>query len=65
MLVPLAYASVFVAQDKGIWDVLRNRTEILKRNACHYCFDLIELENWLKAEGFVWSSRAVYPIRHS
>jgi hypothetical protein len=49
--VPLAYAYVFVAQDKGIRDVLRNRTEILKRNACRYCFDLVELEEWLKAEG--------------
>ena len=51
MPVPLAYASVFVAQDRGIRDVLRNRTEILKRNACCYCFDLAELEDWLKTEG--------------
>jgi hypothetical protein len=51
MPVPLAYASVFVAQDKGIRDVLRNRTEILKRNPCRYCFDLAELEEWLKTEG--------------
>jgi hypothetical protein len=51
MPVPLAYASVFVAQDKGIRDVLRNRTEILKRNSCHYCFDLAELQEWLKVEG--------------
>lgn len=51
MPVPLAYASIFVAQDKGIRDVLRNRTEILKRNSCRYCFDLPELEEWLKAEG--------------
>jgi hypothetical protein len=50
MSVPLAYASVFVAQDKGIRDILRNRTEILRRNLCHYCFDLAELEEWLKAE---------------
>jgi hypothetical protein len=48
--VPLAYGSVFVAQDKGIRDVLRTRTEILKRNPCHYCFDLAELEEWLNAE---------------
>jgi hypothetical protein len=51
MPVPLAYASVFVAQDKGIRDTLRNRTEILKRNTCRYCFDLDELDDWLKAEG--------------
>jgi hypothetical protein len=51
MTVPLAYASVFVAQDKGIRDVLCNRTEILKRNTCHYCFDLAELDDWLKTEG--------------
>jgi hypothetical protein len=50
MPVPLAYASVFVAQDKGIRDVLRNRTEILKRNSCRYCFDLAELEEWLNVE---------------
>jgi len=51
MPVPLAYASAFVAQDKGIRDVVRNRTQILKRNACCYCFDLGELEEWLKKEG--------------
>jgi hypothetical protein len=49
--VPLAYASVFVAQDKGIRDLLRNRTAILKRNSCYYCFDLAELEGWLTARG--------------
>jgi hypothetical protein len=49
--VPLAYASGFVAQDKGIRDVLRNRTEILKHSCCRYCFDLAELEEWLKIEG--------------
>ena len=53
MPVPLAYASVFVAQDKGIRDVLRNRTDILKRNPCHYCSDLAEFEEWLKAEGMI------------
>jgi hypothetical protein len=51
MPVPLAYASVFVSKDKGIRDVLRNRTEILKRNACRYCCDLAELEEWLTTEG--------------
>ncbi len=51
--VPLAYASVFVAQDKGIRDTLKNRTNILKRNACHYCYDLAELEVWLKAKGMI------------
>jgi hypothetical protein len=50
MPVPLAYASVFVAQDKGIRDVLWDRTEILKRNSCRYCFDLAELEEWLNVE---------------
>jgi len=51
MPVPLAYASAFVAQDKGIRDLLRNRTEILKRNPCCYCSNLTELEEWLKSEG--------------
>jgi hypothetical protein len=51
MPVPLAYAAVFVAQDRGIRDVLENRTEILTRNACRYCFDLVELTKWLRAEG--------------
>lgn len=51
MPVPLAYASVFVSQDRGIRDLLRNRTKILQRNACRYCSDLVELEAWMKAEG--------------
>jgi hypothetical protein len=51
--VPLAYASVFVAQDKGIRDTLKNRTNILKRTTFHYCYDLAELDLWLKAEGMV------------
>jgi hypothetical protein len=51
MPVPLAYASAFVAQDKGIRDLLHNRTKILERNACRYCSDLSELEVWMKAEG--------------
>ena len=51
MPVPLAYASAFVAQDKGIRDLLRNRTKILERNACCYCSNLAELEAWMKAEG--------------
>ena len=50
MPVPLAYASVFVSQDRGIRDALRNRTGILKRGCCRYCSDLGELEEWLKAE---------------
>lgn len=50
MPVPLAYADAFVAQDKGIRDVLRNRTQILKRTTCCYCFDLAELEKWLEEE---------------
>lgn len=50
MPVPLAYATVFVAQDKGIRDVLRNRTDILAKTACRYCFDLAELERWLDLE---------------
>lgn len=51
MPVPLAYASVFCAQDKGIRDLLLNRTDILKHVSCRYCFDLAELQGWLKAEG--------------
>jgi hypothetical protein len=50
MPVPLAYASVFVAQDKGIRDVLRNRTKTLERSSCLYCYDLRELEAWLNTE---------------
>jgi hypothetical protein len=53
MPVPLAYASVFVAQDKGIRDLLRNRTTILGRNSCLYCSNLAELEAWLKSEGLL------------
>jgi hypothetical protein len=48
--VPLAYASVFVAQDKGIRDVLLNRTEVQQRSSCHYCYDLGEFEAWLSME---------------
>jgi hypothetical protein len=50
MPVPLAYAAVFVSQDRGIKDLLRNKTDLLKRNSCRYCSDLGELEDWLKAE---------------
>jgi hypothetical protein len=45
--VPFAYASVFVAKDRGIRDLLKNRTTILKRSECHYCFELTDLERWL------------------
>jgi hypothetical protein len=51
MPVPLAYASVFVAQDRGIRDLLRNRTKILGRNSCRYCSNLGELEAWMRDEG--------------
>jgi len=46
--VPLAYASAFVSQDKGIRDLLQNRTKILKRTHCRYCPDLAGLEQWLE-----------------
>jgi hypothetical protein len=48
--VPLAYASAFVARDKRIRELLHLRTGILKRNHCRYCFDLAELEEWLKTQ---------------
>jgi hypothetical protein len=60
MPVPLAYASVFVAQDKGIRDILRNRTAILRSNACRYCFDLHEFGRWLKEEGLARTAK-VFP----
>ncbi len=47
--VPLAYADVFVAKDKGIRDLLRNRTQILTRTKCFYCDGLAELEAWLSS----------------
>jgi hypothetical protein len=53
MPVPLAYASVFVAQDKGIMDVLQNRTKVLDRSSCRYCYDLGELEAWLNTKAVV------------
>ncbi len=50
MPVTFAYASVFVAQDKGIRDMLQNRTNLLKRSSCRYCYDLSDLEKWLNTE---------------
>lgn len=48
MPVPLAYTSAFVSHDKGIKDVLRNRTKILERTSCRYCASVSELEEWFK-----------------
>jgi len=47
MVAPLAYASVFVSKDRGIRDMLRNRTKILRRTRCQYCDSLKSLESWL------------------
>jgi len=47
MVAPLAYADVFVSRDKGIRDVLRNRTKILSRTKCQYLDSLAALERWL------------------
>jgi hypothetical protein len=47
MVAPLAYADVFVARDKGIRDILRNRTKILSRTKCQYFDSLAALEPWL------------------
>lgn len=47
MVAPLAYATVFVSQDKGIRDIIRNRTTILRRAECHYCDSLDALETLL------------------
>ena len=46
--IPLAYATVLVAQDKGIRDLLQHRTNIQKRSNCKYLFDLEQLGVWLK-----------------
>ncbi len=46
--VPLAYAAVFVAQDKHIRHLLRVQTDILKSNTCRYCYDFTELEEWFR-----------------
>jgi hypothetical protein len=47
VVAPLAYATVFASRDKGIRDMLRNRTSILSRNPCQYCDSLDALELWL------------------
>jgi hypothetical protein len=47
LVAPFAYASVFVANDKGIKDMLQNRTGILRRTKCQYCDSLDALETWL------------------
>jgi hypothetical protein len=49
IVVPIAFADVFVAKDKGIRDLLRNRTQILARTRCRYCDGFAELETWLSA----------------
>jgi hypothetical protein len=46
--VPLAYADVFVSQDKWIRDILKNRGSFLKRNPCKFCQDFDELKKWLE-----------------
>lgn len=47
MAAPLAYSTAFVSRDKGIRDLLRNRTNILNRTTCQYCDSLGALEAWL------------------
>src|SRR5205823_4644107 len=37
MVAPLAYATVFVAKDRAIRDMLHKRTKILERTKCKYC----------------------------
>ena len=46
--IPMAYASVFVSKDKGIRDILVNRTEMLKRTRCVYFSSLEEFDEWLQ-----------------
>lgn len=48
MIAPLAYADVFVSTDRGIRDVLRNRTKILERTGCNYCDSLTAFESWIE-----------------
>jgi len=48
IVAPLAYANVFVSKDKGIRDMLLNRTKILSRTNCFYCDSIDNLETWLK-----------------
>lgn len=48
MAIPLAYADVFVSQDKWIRDLLINRGTILKRNTCQYFSNLPDFERSLK-----------------
>lgn len=47
MVAPLAYATVFVSEDRGVKDVAGSRTKILSRTKCQYCDSLYNLENWL------------------
>jgi len=48
MIAPLAYADVFVSNDKGIRNLLRNTNkQLLARTKCQYCDSLTELEKWL------------------
>lgn len=50
MVAPLAYADVFVSQDKGVRNLLRNTNkQLLARTKCEYCDSLTELEKWLAA----------------
>jgi hypothetical protein len=47
MPVPLAYADVFVAQDKGMKHLLGHSTKVMARTSCHYCYTLDELYKWM------------------
>jgi hypothetical protein len=48
--VPLAYADVFVSQDRWIRDTLRNRSALLTRNKCVFCSRYDELAYLLTKE---------------
>ena len=47
VVAPLAYADVFVSADRGIKDLVSNRTKILKRSKCQYFNNLEAFEDWL------------------
>ena len=51
MVAPLAYADVFATADKGVKDIVVNRTKILSRTKCLFCDGLGALEAMLPALG--------------
>ena len=64
MIVPLAYADAFAAQDKWIRELLTRDTDLLPRNGVRYLSDVPALREWLAEIASVTASGSA-PKRRS